>query len=136
MKSLSFAPLALLLLASAQLSSAASLVLAPSQDNTIYSENSTLSNGKGVNFFAGNNGNGTTGDPRRALIAFDLSAIPAGATIDSVSLQLFATVATPTSGTQTVSLYRLIRLTPDSGWGEGTSNAGSPGGGRHVSPWG
>jgi len=118
MKSLAFAPLALLL-ASAQLSSAASLTLSPSKDNTIYSENVTYSNGKGINFFAGDNGSSA---PRRALLAFDISAIPAGATIDSVSLQLYATVAA--AGAQTVSLYRLT-----SDWGEGTSNAGSPGGG-------
>jgi hypothetical protein len=118
MKALPAAAL-VLILASAHLSSAASIVLAPSKDNTIYSENVTYSNGKGINFFAGDNGSGA---PRRALLAFDLSAIPAGATIDSVSLQLYATTVS-SSTAQTVSLFRLT-----SDWGEGTSNAGSPGG--------
>jgi len=109
-----------LLLAAMHISGAASLVVAPSKDNTIYSENVTYSNGKGVNFFAGDSG---ASAPRRALVAFDLSAIPTGATIDSVSLQLTATNVS-SSTPQTVSLYRLT-----SDWGEGTSNAGSPGGG-------
>jgi hypothetical protein len=120
-----------LILAVAHLSSAASLVVAPSKDNTIYAESSslnngaTLSNGKGVNFFAGDNGSSVA---RRALVSFDLSAIPAGATIDTVSLQLYATVAA--AGAQTVSLYRLT-----SDWGEGTSVAsGNGGGGTSATP--
>jgi len=118
-----------LILAVAHLSSAASLIVNPSKDNTIYAESSTLngggplSNGLGVNFFAGNNGSSYA---RRALVVFDLSAIPAGATIDSVSLQLYATVAA--AGAQTVSLHRITIATNDY-WGEGTSVASGNGGG-------
>jgi hypothetical protein len=107
-----------LALACAHLARATTITLTPSKDNTIYSDDA-LSNAVGVNLFAGNNGNGAT---RRALLNFDLSAIPADATITGVTLSLYATVAT--SVTQTVTL---TRLTTD--WGEGTSNAGNFGGG-------
>jgi hypothetical protein len=113
------APLALIV-ASMHLAAAATLILTPSKDNTIYSENVTYSNGKGINFFAGDNGSSA---PRRALLAFDISSIPAGATIDTVSLQLYATVATSTTA-QTISLYQLT-----SDWGEGNSVASGNGGG-------
>lgn len=136
MKALPAAAL-VLILASTHLSSAASIVLAPSQDNTIYSESSTinggspLSNALGANLFVGNNDNGFT---RRALLAFDLSAVPAGATIDSVSLHLYATVAS--ANAETVSLFRLT-----SNWGEGTSVAsgnginGAPASGGTDATW-
>lgn len=108
-----------LTLACASVLDAATLALNPSKDNSIYSEGA-LSNGQGVNLFAGNNGTGAT---RRALLAFDLGAIPAGATVESVSLSLFLTVAS-SSTAQTVTLSR---LTAD--WGEGSSLASGNGGG-------
>ena len=63
---------------------------------------------------------------RRALLAFDLSAIPAGSTVTAVqlTLQLTKTVAGP----QSVSLHRL-----SADWGEGTSNAtGEEGAGANA----
>jgi hypothetical protein len=107
-----------LVLASTHLATAATITLTPSKDNSIYSEDA-LSNGMGGNLFAGNTAGGAT---RRALLTFDLSAIPADATITSVTLQLYATGNQ--SAAQTVTL---TRLTVD--WGEGTSNAGASGGG-------
>ena len=59
------------------------------------------------------------GFKRRAVIAFDLTgSVPAGATINSVSLQLH--VSRVSNNTlRTTSLHRLL-----ADWGEGTSNAG------------
>jgi hypothetical protein len=58
-------------------------------DNTMFSENGGLSNGAGTHVFAGQ----TKGDlgtlVRRGLIGFDVAgAMPAGATINSVTLTL------------------------------------------------
>ncbi len=88
-------------------------------DTTLYSESGTLSNGAGEHMFTGF----TSGGPeRRSLIRFDIAqAIPAHSTINSVSLTL--ALSTTTTATSTVSLHRLV-----AGWGEGTSNAGEPGG--------
>lgn len=56
---------------------------------------------------------------RRALVRFDLSAIPAGYRVASATLTLFESRA---RGDHDVSLHRL--LAP---WGEGSSNGGSAG---------
>ena len=61
--------------------------LSASHDNTLYQDlNGALSNGAGEFFFAGNSGGATPS--RRGLIAFDLSAFPINATINSVTLTL------------------------------------------------
>jgi spore coat protein A len=87
--------------------------LAPIQDNTIYSEGD-LSNGAGDHVFSGR----TNGDPvRRALIQFDIAgAIPAGATINSVTLTL--TRNKGKNASPSMPLHRLLAA-----WGEGTSDA-------------
>lgn len=89
------------------------------RDNTLY-QNATgaVSNGSGDSFFAGN----TTQGFRRGLMFFKLDTnIPAGSTVTAVSLTLNVTRSnnTPTD-------YTLQRL--QANWGEGTSNAGQPGG--------
>jgi len=86
------------------------------KDNTLYSESSSLSNGKGSWVFAGVN---AQGDARRAVIQFDVDAIPPGSTIVSVTLTMFMsmTIAPATN----VEMHRLTES-----WGEGSSNA--PGG--------
>ena len=90
------------------------------KDNTIYSNNTNNSNGAGPNF--------TTGAiqslaVRRGLLMFDLSSIPAGATITAVSLRLVMNMTI--SGANNVSLHRL-----NENWGEGASDAGSGGDGQ------
>lgn len=80
------------------------------QDNSLYSENDN-SNGAGVYLFAGRTNQGNL---RRALIQFDLSAIPEGATITDVMLEITGS----RQGPNTVSAYRVT-----SPWGEGTSVA-------------
>jgi hypothetical protein len=99
--------------------SAATLTLGASKDNTLYEDVAgSLSNGAGPTLFVGKTGGGSI---RRGVIEFDLSAIPAGSIIESVSLTLFLEQAQsfPTD----VTLHELL-----SEWGEGTSSAGVRGG--------
>jgi len=93
------------------------------RDNSLYESSSGgTSNGSGGELFIGRIDRASD-FLRRALIHFDLSAIPAGATIDSVSLSLFVSRSAPGSGNQPASLHKIT-----SDWGEGTSNAGTNGG--------
>ncbi len=94
--------------------------LGPSKDNTIY-ENTALSNGAGQHFFAGRTSI-TTQRIRRGLIAFDVSSIPAGATVQSATLTLH--MSRTRSGPSNIVLHRVL-----ADWGEGTSFAGSGEGG-------
>lgn len=96
--------------------------LNPSKDNTLYeSDTGATSNGQGIHFFAGRT---ATGDLRRGLLAFDLSTIPAGSTINSVSLTLMNDRGT---GNFAFDLHRMT-----ANWGEGTSNAGTASDGMGV----
>jgi hypothetical protein len=91
-----------------------------SRDNTLYeSATGSLSNGAGPTCFVGRSG---TGQIRRALLQFDLSSIPVGATINVVTLSLNMSMSN--AGATDVSLHRVV-----ADWGEGTSNAGISGGG-------
>ena len=95
---------------------AQTVTLAPSKDNTLYeSSTGNLSNGQGEHLFVGQT---DTGGLRRALLAFDLSSIPANATITSATLTLFCSRSAPGSGATNVSLRAVAR-----DWGEGASNA-------------
>lgn len=93
-----------------------------SKDNTLY-ENvaGAFSNGAGAYLFAGKNNHD---EARRALLAFDVAShVPAGATIQSVTLTL--NMSRTVSGPQTVALHRVL-----ADWGEGVSDAtGEEGGG-------
>lgn len=93
--------------------------LSPVQDNTLYSENASASNGAGEHLFVGRTASGGT---RRALLAFDLSPLPAGATVVSVSLTV--NVTRTVAGPQPLSLHRAAAA-----WGEGASDAGGQEGG-------
>ncbi|HEX6790824.1 MAG TPA: DNRLRE domain-containing protein [Candidatus Krumholzibacteria bacterium] len=102
-----------------------SITVNPLMDNSIYAESDTLSNGAGQRLFAGETG---VGFIRRALIKFDLGAVPASATIDSVVLRM--NVVQTHLTTVTVSLHRLL-----ADWGEGTTvGAGGEGGGAKATP--
>ncbi len=106
---------------------AATAILNPSKDNTLYEYVSAgnctetpvplgdCSNGAGIHFFAGRTDRGYM---RRGVLAFNVAgSIPAGSTITSVSLTLNASrVATNTA--RTVELHKLV-----ADWGEGTSDA-------------
>lgn len=82
-------------------------------DNTMYSASVDQSNGAGLYIFAGRT---NTGDLHRALVRFNLSAIPAGATINSVKLEMRLSKAR--TGSDTVKIHRAL-----ASWGEGTSDA-------------
>lgn len=100
--------------------------ISASKDNSIYGENAALANGSGDYLFSGQTAQANT---RRALIAFDVaSAIPAGATINSVTLTLHCSQTI--SSTHNVGLYRLL-----ADWGEEGSDApGQEGGGTAALP--
>lgn len=87
-------------------------------DTTIYQNHADNSDGGGFFIYAG-----VTQDnsPRRALIRFDVSAIPSNATIQSAQLTLCVDRSRPSTQN-----YTLSRVTSD--WGEGTVDAGDPGG--------
>lgn len=92
-----------------------SVNLTASKDNTIYQE-SENSNGAGASFFAGATDNSNNGALRRALLAFDLSPIPSGATVASAALTL--KMDRTISPAYSFSLHKLL-----TDWGEGTANA-------------
>lgn len=94
------------------------LSVAAAKDNTLWDDPlGGLSSGVGTSVFVGTNGGG---QPRRAVVAFDVAgAIPAGSTINSVSLVM--NVAQVPGGA-TANPVGLHRLSAD--WGEGTSAAG------------
>ena len=99
---------------------ASTVNLAPAQDTSIYSESSNLSNGAGVDVFAGRT---ATSSRRRALVAFDLTGIPVGSVVGSATLHFTLTLAPPTMDTQNVAIHRLV-----ASWGEAGSVALPPGG--------
>ena len=96
-------------------------VLNASKDNTLYEKaDGSLSNGAGQYFFAGRTNQGVPESVRRGLIAFDIAAsIPAGSTINSVTLTLYMSRSNSGQGNQPVALHRLL-----ANWGESTSDAG------------
>lgn len=101
----------------------ASLTVNPLKDNTLYEDPfGAWSNGAGAHLYAGRTGESGASLRRRGLIAFDLSAIPAGAVVQEATLTLNLNRVSP-SGAWEVTLHRATK-----DWGEGTSNAGSPGG--------
>lgn len=84
-------------------------------DNSMY-EGLNYSNGIGQGLFSGKTGAAAGEALRRALVRFDLSTIPTGATLSSANVQLTITkqIADPVT-------YTLHRVT--NAWGEGNSNA-------------
>lgn len=107
------------------------IVLEPSKDNTLYeSDTGDLSNGSGAYFFAGRVAGFGGGAKRRGLIAFDVAgSIPAGATINSVTLQLHVSLTAFLPPETNVTLHRVVR-----DWGEGISDSNFMGGGQGAIP--
>ncbi len=86
----------------------------PLADTSIYEEDGTVSNGAGSHLFAGTTDDGFR---RRGLLEFDVAAaVPAGSTIQSVTLTLY--MSRSKANDETVTLHRVA-----SRWGEGTSDA-------------
>lgn len=96
--------------------------LRPTQDGTLYENaNGEFASGSGPTIFAGRTAIGFE-DIRRALLKFDLAGnIPAGSTVNSVTLRLYMS--------RTISSDYACTLHPvTTAWGEGASNAGVNGG--------
>jgi hypothetical protein len=103
------------------------VTLTPVKDNTLYQDVlGSLSNGAGVNLFAGKT---TTGRLRRAVLDFDVArAVHPGAIVQSVTLRMH--VSRTISGPETSTLHRVLVE-----WGEGTSNSSNdPQGGGAGAP--
>lgn len=93
------------------------------KDNTLVENTAgSLSNGSGQYLFAGRT-NQASGSLRRTLLAFDLSAIPAGSLVTSATLTMNLNKAAA-GGPVTLDLHRV-----SSSWGEGGSNANAQEGG-------
>lgn len=92
------------------------------RDNSLYESVGTISNGSGAELFIGRIDRNTN-FLRRALVHFDLSEIPEGATIETATLNVFVSRSAPGSGSQISTLHLMT-----SDWGEGGSDAGVNGG--------
>lgn len=100
----------------------ATIVVTPIKDNTLYEDaQGDISNGAGQFLFAGKTGFNDGIRLRRALLAFDLSSIPAGSTIDSVSLTMFLSKSSPGFAATNISLHLATN-----NWGEAASDAFDP----------
>lgn len=96
------------------------ITINPVKDNAIYSESGSLSNGAGDFLYIGRT---NQGDNRRALVKFDIAgALQSGDSIIDVSLKMQCSKV----GEVTTYTFNIHKLSTD--WGEGTSDAGDPGG--------
>jgi hypothetical protein len=92
---------------------AETVILTPVHDNTLFEDaDGDTSNGSGPNVFCGRNSQGRI---RRALVMFDVSALPPSAVIDSVELELHMAISSDVAS-RVITLHRV--LAP---WGEGAS---------------
>lgn len=97
---------------------AETVTLAPIKDATLYSNaDGFLANGSGEFNFIGRTGSRGGGSPRRGLMEFDLSSIPAGSIITSATLTMH--VNWFRGGGLNISLFPLTNS-----WREGPANAG------------
>jgi hypothetical protein len=101
------------------------VTLTADRDNTLYEDSAgALSNGAGEHMYTGRVGSTGNGKIRRALLHFDVAAaLPAGSTIDQVTLDL--NMSQTVSGSQNIELHPLL-----TDWGEGSSVALIMGGGQ------
>jgi spore coat protein A len=83
------------------------------RDGSLFEPFDDMANGGGEEFFTGHT---NIGEKRRGVIAFDLSAIPSGSTVNSVVLTL--RMSRTQAGSTPVSLHRMLV-----DWGEGDSCA-------------
>lgn len=88
----------------------------PEKDNTMFSESNTTSDGSGKNIFAGKTEGNLATEFRRALVKFNITGIPANATILSAKLTLSVVKASSTAINHNVAIYKVVK-----DWGEGAS---------------
>ncbi len=105
--------------------------LLPVRDNTLYERPlGDLSNGAGEYLFFGMTGPNAGNVLRRAVLAFDLSAIPTDSLVNDVSLTISVNMVPPGATSFDASVHRI-----STDWGEGTSDAPGPeGGGTGATP--
>ena len=123
-----------LVFAAAHPAGAATVSFGASKDTTIFQNNVNNGAGGGAGLFAGTN-SGLS--PRRAMVDFNVSTIPNGATISDVQLRLVIGQIAGSGGGggstgPTIGVYKM-----DVSWGEattGSSGAGSIGGGGQGNP--
>ena len=102
--------------------------LPASRDSTLYEDDEgELSNGAGPYLFAGRTGENADTLLRRAVLAFDLSTLPAGTTITNATLRLHVSKVPPGQTTHDFTLHRL-----QAEWGEGLSCSEAEGNGCGV----
>ncbi len=100
----------------------------PSQDTPIFAESNNSGGAKGFFYLGRTKGIGGT-TVRRSLMQFNLAnstiggSIPAGSTINSVTLKLERTFAAEFAGSDVLELRPVLQ-----GWGEGTSTGTGAGG--------
>lgn len=108
---------------------AATVSLNPVKDATLYEDPAGgQSSGASTFLMTGRVGTNDASPRRRGLLQFDLSGIPAGATINSVQLTLQLVKVKNNNSTATT----LQRVT--GAWTEGTTNAGTSGNGTTANP--
>jgi hypothetical protein len=91
------------------------LELGAEKDNSIFSENTSESNGAGINIYAGKIQTGTAF--RRALVKFDVSALPANAILQSTALELYVyKAARSTTTPHNFDIHKVLN-----NWGEAGS---------------
>jgi hypothetical protein len=91
---------------------------AGTDDATLYMDRPDDSNGGHPFVYVGVT---QVNSPRRALLRFDLTSLPAEAIVQSIELELTVDRARPVP--TTITLHRLLN-----DWGEGTTDSGEPGG--------
>jgi len=104
---------------------AAELVVGPQRDATIFGGPGydAIADGAGPHLWTSVIASGVK---RRALLAFDLRAIPPGARVDAVELRVYQSRA---RDAHQVAVYRVLET-----WGEGSSDAGGSGNGTTATP--
>lgn len=98
----------------------------PNKDATIFGVTTTGANGSGTLLIAGNN---LLPETRRALVSFNLSAIPTNAVVSAVSLQMVCTNVPSGSVNRAITLQKITSV-----WTEGPSTGGGVGDGQATSP--
>lgn len=100
--------------------------LDPVAFNTIYEDNPTYASGVSTSLFFGPI---ASGSPRRILVKFDFSTLPAGAVVTAATLRLNINRAARNSDfSDNIAIHRLL-----ASWGQGTTDAGAGGGGNQAS---
>lgn len=98
-----------------------STTLDAAADTVLSADNDNASNGVGPYLFAGNTAGGINFAPRRSLLKFDVSGLPAGAQAVSAALTLVENKTIV--GAKVFTIHRVTAQ-----WAEGLSDSGDPGG--------